>query len=308
MKKSRRIVVGFIIALTIVLIGALSVALYWSRVVGNGSIVFYGQVIDQSGQPIVDADIDADIAVAKLQDLMPSPRGSGLRRVSVHTKSDTDGWFAIRGIEGIRISQIRLSRNGLEEDKISVRMPGDLIYGPWWSDRAMYKADPGAPIVFRVWRNDVSPEIAMWESSGPASSRYKVDLLNPTSMWGGAGHGDIVVSVVANPRDAAPGSIKIRIAADADGGIQEATDLTVAVVPDDGYRQAYDYVIEASSGSPGGLKFYRRYYIVAHGRKIYGKLDFAIRSAPNMPIECRYVINTRGAREIGKWFEPVEVK
>lgn len=293
-----RIGLGLVIAVIALCIGAIY---FYDRIIGNTPITFYGKVIDQTGRPIQGVDVKADIAVARLVDLIPSPRRPGLSRITVHSHTDPSGMFQVRGVNGIRISGLQLYRDGVEQDRISWQVPGDLLFGPWWTDRGRYRPDASAPVVFRIWENDIEPRIVKWSSGCAATERHDIDFLNPESSGGSVRRGDLVIRYRMHDRDIPSGFIRLIIEARDKGGLQETNDVSVATVPDTGYVSSFQYVVDTNGFIDNQRTVLsKRFFVFARNGQIYGTFEINMKGVPNLPVYYHYVVNTHGGRDISE--------
>lgn len=122
----------------------------------HAPINLYGQVIDQHGNPVADADVQAHVATTPT---MQSNSGK-----KIHTKTDASGYFAIEGERGAsmyaRVKKAGFYRYfGTSIPAGKVGSEENFAYG-FDFGKGLHVANKRTPVVFHLWKADV-PRLAL---------------------------------------------------------------------------------------------------------------------------------------------------
>ncbi len=126
----------------------------WS--IYHAPINLYGQVIDQHGNPVADADVLADVTTSPT---MQSNSGK-----KIHTKTDASGFFAIEGEQGASM-YVKVTKAGFYRYYGTSIPPGkvgseeNFSYG-FDFGKGIHVANKRAPVVFHLWKAD-APRLAL---------------------------------------------------------------------------------------------------------------------------------------------------
>lgn len=270
---------------------------------------FYGKVVDQYGQPVVDATLEVEGGGRLL-----TP-GAGKARI----RTDAEGKFGVHMDGGSLIitnvlhPNIKfLFPNHLEAISDSGQ-GGVTFWGyqrmvggnePLWSD---YTEDN--PYIFQAWRIEPDELVANLKSDRDnfrvdcEGNTYSIDMLVPPRskkrlVLGGA-EGQLRVRLTCksdSPKQVADvWSAELEVI---DGGLLETNDRYMFKAPESGYSPSYRMgtQVEGSSDSGAGRK---KFYFMSNEGREYGSLIISIYPLPSRPIvSIQYNINPNGGRSL----------
>jgi hypothetical protein len=244
----------------------------------------YGKVIDQFGQPVIDAKVNAGTLLIKGFDR------SGGEEFS--TVTDTQGRFSFTGLHGARFG-LGFERLGYEYDP--------KRYVGWWDS---YKPDPDNPMVFHMWKlQGAEPMVHTSIQAGLAcdGTPRKFDPLT-----GRRDAGYLVATLTRNPVNIDPGkpfdwTLTLEIAG---GGLIPINDLYPDEAPADGYQSsvAINMPSDAKNWTPSVVL---SYYIF--DGKNYGRITINIMAnyqPPPTHFEIDSYVNPAGSRNLE--FDPAK--
>lgn len=193
-----------------------------ARVAAENStpIDVYGKVIDQSGQPVIDAKVKGGTLLIEGYD-----RSGG---EAFSTVTDTQGRFSFTGLHGARFG-------------LGIEKPG-YVYDPkrylgWWDG---YRPDPDNPVIFRMWKLQGAEPMKAYSISTSIpcdGTPTGYNLLTGQKMPAG---GDLVVKLMRNPINIDRSkpfdwSVTLEISG---GGLIDINDLYPNEAPADGYQSS----------------------------------------------------------------------
>ncbi len=221
----------------------------------NQSLDFYGKVIDQFGQPVVGAEVTAQIGLSM---------GAG----STHkAQTDANGYFQFTGLRGHSLNLVP-QKNGYQMEGHGIKGPN----GPETSsnDRgiyAMWKLKGPEPMIHNdLYNNKIQPD----------GRTYMIDFQKNQISEGTNSPGDMLVQIQRPPQ------IKPREKFDwsfvmtaIDGGFIEVTnDVYLNEAPEKGYQPQYEMKRYATNvinyASWPTFRTDRTFYLKSRGGKVYG--------------------------------------
>jgi len=213
----------------------------------------YGKVIDQFGQPVVDAKVNGATLL-----LMGFDHSGG---ESFPTTTDSEGRFSFTGLHGARF--------GLDIEKAGYKYDTQL-YVNWWNN---YKPDPDNPAIFHMWKLQGAEPLV--HTSIQAGLSCNGSPRNFDVLAGLRDAGDLVVTLTRNPVNidrSKPFDWTLTFGI-ANGGLIEITDLYPNEAPAGGYQPsvAINMPADAKNWTPSVVK---SYYI--YDGKNYGRITINI--------------------------------
>lgn len=260
----------------------------WQRAVetGNRPINFYGQVIDQDGNPL--SGVKATVVIQHLYLLAPAVMAG--KPICIERTTDLGGRFEIHGETGNGYGCV-VTKDGYESEP---------------NDRRSFASSNGSlqkPIIFRMWKTNIHEATITGDKNFqivPDGRAYFVNLIDGTISE--SGNGDLKVWV-KRPAQVALGQ-KYDWSCEMDainGGILQETDpySSMFIAPMDGYEQTFQFNQEIGSGW-GDSTGTKRFYVSLHDGKTYGRISVEIdayynKQIPGM-IHLSYAINPSGSR------------
>lgn len=257
----------------------------------NESIVFYGRVVDQSGNPIAGALVSGLVEV-----------NDGVRRgVDKATAvSDGNGFFTINGYKGKALN-IEVGKTNYLMTAANTR----YLYSALWPAPERHHPDTNNPVVIKMWKRQGSEALFKidqhYKFKYTDSSVY-IDLLSAKIVTNG---GHLKVDLKRSE-----GVVSLQTKKDwgvvveaLEGGLIR-TDPLVArktyAAPDAGYAQADSVIISTNLPSFWTSAVQRSYFLKLHNEKIYGKVDIslAINRSPDDFVSMRFegVLNTNSSK------------
>jgi hypothetical protein len=251
----------------------------------NIPIDFYGQTVDQNGNPLPDVGI-----AIRVRHWGANVFGSPIQ---LDRRSDSSGMFDIHDATGDSFSVESMGKAGYELE------PMRLTFGP--SGGA-----PGNPVIFKLWRNDIKEPLITGQRSveiAPDGRKYFIDITNGTVSETSEGSADISVWI-KRPPNVAPGQ-----RFDWSGGLQvlkggalreETLDAAMYVAPTDGYSNLVQFGEAANLNGWGGGFGSRRFYLSLNSGHQVGRITISLyayynRKTPGL-IRIEYAINPTGSR------------
>lgn len=248
---------------------------------------FYGRVIDQNGQPVVDAEVSLHIQVTQ-----------GWRKPA-KTKTDAQGLFQFTGIRGESVS--------VAPEKIGYQIQG---HGLGIKGKNGPETSPAHRAIFTMWKlKGPEPMIHREISSRqiiPDGRAYGLDLLHD-KIYEGTNAADLFIRIQrpaqVKPRDKYDWSFSMTAA---EGGFIEVTnDMYLNEAPATGYQPEYQmdrYATNFVNYSTWHLyRTDRTFFLKSREGQIYGhfqikELDPDYRGKAFIRID--YYINPNGSRNL----------
>jgi len=244
----------------------------------------YGKVIDQFGQPVVDATVNGDTL------LMISFERSGGETVS--TITDAQGRFSFTGLHGARF--------GLKIEKAGYKYDTQLNVN-WWNN---YKPDPDNPAIFHMWKlQGAEPMVSDSKFYGikPDGRFYTIDLINGTKTEGTTGQGDLIVQIIrpAQIQQGQKFDWSFTMQAN-DGGFIETTDPYLNEAPESGYQSQYTITMSANDPNWQEEVQDKTFYLESRNGTVYGQMRVTIIPNYNDTSVFKFesYVNPSGSRDL----------
>jgi hypothetical protein len=237
----------------------------------------YGQVVDQSGQPVVGVKVQGYVRV-------------GIGDDEEHdTDTDSQGRFHFLGLRGQGLG-IRLQKQGYEYGyKIPYRRPEN------------YLPDPNNPAIITMWKlRGAEPMVHIQINSDvPCDGSVKrFDLLSNKQN----NSGDLIVKLTRNPinidrRKPFDWSVTLEIT---NGGLQAVTNLYPNEAPAQGYQPSL--TLDFSTNAVGWKnEIHNMYYFKSNSGQVYGRIVIHIladRPRPPTYFDAEIYANPAGSRNL----------
>lgn len=224
----------------------------------NGrSLDFYGKVIDQNGQPVVDAKVKGYV--------MTGLGFDGTKETLHLTQTDAEGDFEFLGLHGIRLGV------GPEKEGYQFIQRGN---GNWSLDQ---KTDPGNRTIFHMWKFQGAEPIVAYSISTAIpcnGTPTSYDLLTGKKVSSG---GDFVITLTRNPVNIVRGqpfdwSVTLQIPG---GGLTDMNDLYPNEAPADGYQPSVTINMPANMQNWSPV-LNRSFYFEGGSGQTYGRMTINI--------------------------------
>lgn len=247
----------------------------------NVPIDFYGQTIDQDGNPLSGVQVKAIVRhwTASLQ-------GTSVR---VDRTSDSNGFFDIHDVTGDAFDLESMGKEGYELE------PGQRTFGP--SGGA-----PVKPVIFKLWNKlDKQPMVSGRDALDILADgrMYAIGITNNTMTEGNQGNGDLTVWV--KRPDGVTWSTRFDWSCElqiVNGGLCEELNQNspMYVAPTDGYTNGFHFDARNGWGKSTGT---RRFYLRLENGGRYGRASVEIlpyfdHQEPGL-IRIEYAINPTGS-------------
>ncbi len=249
----------------------------------NLAIDFYGQTVDQDGNPLPGVQIKMIVP-----HFLPGLEGMS---IPVNRTSDANGLFDIHdpNVTGDGIDMEHVSKEGYTLE------PMARSFGP-------VGGAAGNPMIFKLWRNDIKEPLITGSRALqylPDGRVYTIDITNGAITEGSLANGDITLwvrrpekIVLAQRFD---WSCELQLVS---GGLAEEPDLNSAmyVAPTGGYSNTFHF--DARNGwsdTTGARRFYLKLKKGEYGRASIEILAYYNKEIPGL-IRIAYAINPTGSR------------
>jgi len=257
---------------------------------------FYGQVIDQNGDPVAGADVQLMITLAQ--------GGPG---TSLATRTDAAGLFQFTGIKGESLN--------ITPEKAGYQIEG---HGLGLKGRDGPETSPENRVVYTMWKLKGTEPMLHQEFSArkmEADGRtYTIDLMKNDITEGTNTAGDILVQIKRPPQVKPRENFDWSFAMTAiDGGFIEVTnEIYLNEAPANGYQSRYEinrYATNVVNYSTYPLyRTDRTFFLKSRGGQIYGhfkitELDPAYRGGA-AALRIEYYLNPSGSRNLE--FDPAK--
>ena len=241
---------------------------------------FWGQVVDQNGQPVAGATIRATVTTLRMVKVE-----NGYREYEIlAAQSAPDGTFMFDGAEGFSLTIRELSKNGYvlpSAYQAGMRWEGARYFFRYKSIgnvQSVFHPNPSQPEVFHLWKlNKPEPLIMRGNWAGPYGEEFRIGDA-PTML------GNISIMVTQEGTDRLPEWVVTVSALEADGGVikAESTDIFMFQAPESGYTKSISFrygpdgtdAIKGEDGAPV------RFYVRSKGGRWYSARECAFFS-PN---------------------------
>lgn len=280
---------------------------------GMEDIDFYGQIVDQYGEPVTNASVGFSTGGAML-----AP-GKGIGKVSadeqgrfeIHSEGGSLSLFNIKA-PGINFSfpvptHIKNSRFGAHIKEMRFTGYQHNVGGndPLWTGTS-----PEKPYVFTAWRVDKYEKILVGDLNSyqfPDGRVYTFKLDKKKyeeRREEGSTDGHLFVSCTREPIERVQDHVDWQVTiTPVDGGIQTTDDLYLNLAPETGYQPSL--TIDMRKGSPDYKEslINQRYFFTAKSGQVYGSLYMHIEPNAKQGKKCRiditqYKVNLDGSRNL----------
>ena len=281
---------------------------------GMEDIDFYGQIVDQYGEPVGNASVGFSTG-----GVMLAP-GKGIGKVNadeqgrfeIHSEGGSLSLFNIKA-PGINFSfpvptHIKNSRFGahIKEMRFTGYQHNMGGNAPLWTGTS-----PEKPYVFTAWRVEKYEKVLIGDLNSyqfPDGRIYTFKLDKKKykeRREEGSTDGYLRVSCTRGPVKSIHDQVDWQVTiTPVDGGIQATDDLYLNLAPEAGYQPSLtvDMNTKGVSGSPPSLKN-QRYFFTANNGQIFGSLYLHIEPNAKQGKKCRidiaqYKININGSRNL----------
>jgi hypothetical protein len=251
----------------------------------NKAISFWGQVLDQNGQPI--SDVLITIQVRHWHYNPPADLDSDFAKHDLTT--DTDGKFEITGVNGDVLELEGMTKEGY---RLSPKTPHSL----GTSGGSLEK-----PVIFKMWKESANePLISGNHVFGiDLGKSYTLDLIQG-EKFAGETFGDLRVLITrlseVKPREKYSWSFSIEAI---DGGLLESDDEFMYLAPESGYEPKIERQFDPAD-SDWQREVSQQFFIRTRNGQVYGRVQATIYSDYNIhsAIELNYAINPNGSRNL----------
>lgn len=260
----------------------------------NRPIRFYGKVIDQDENPIPGVTVTLGIRTAK----EPIPGlVSDLFDYPVVT-TDAQGRFSLTDAKGALLTVKSLEKPGYEASPKTI----NKSYWYWRDPSEVFKPDPDAPEVFRMWKKEGAEKLVL-QGVGRAipydGTPTTFDLLSGQVTP----NGDVRVTLLRNPTQIQWGQRNYEWTATIEvpqGGLILSEDEQMFRAPEEGYQSKLVIHVPANDPDWNDTKDIA-VYLKLRGGKYYGRanLGFMVGSdRAGTPFKIRSAVNPSGSRNL----------
>ena len=236
----------------------------------NQQVRFYGQVIDQDGDPL--PDVKVRLSLKRTAETLPGMSRDVLDYID--ETSDAQGLFGLTGKSGSLLLVQSLEKSGYEAPYV-----GNRAY--WYEEIVAgrkFTPDEAKPELFRMWKKVGAERLAhadKFYGIVPDGRSYTVDLLNEKKIEGGAA-GDFKVSI-RRPQPVATGARYDWgcVVEGIGGGVIETQDEFMYRAPENGYLSRYEVNVSASDPQWSD-RAQRRLYLKSRNGSVYARMDVEI--------------------------------
>jgi hypothetical protein len=241
-------------------------------------IEFFGQIVDQTNVPVVDAEIRCG---------WTSIPGEPTER---QLRSDSNGRFELRGVRG-KVLTVRVAKDGYVSGE---KGQGGFEFAAFFEPN-FHIPDPTTPVIFRLWKLGDSEPMYFW---------YRGDDLTAdgTRQWfdvatGRKGGRDLAFSVTRS-NQTGPTQFDYTLMVEAPGGLVLTNDELMFKAPAGIYTQSLK--ITQKHGTPGyeqsqSLRFYLRTF---DGKFAAIKAKVSHFTVPGAQVQLAIYYNPSGSRNL----------
>lgn len=273
----------------------------------DAQILFYGKVVDQDGNPVSGAEINATVtyyAGLSTAKMFVVEGNDGERQLTINT--DSEGRFLISGGKG-RSLVITVAKEGY----VSPEYDSRYIYDP--EERNRHQPDPQKPVAFTLWKKTAGESLIESSASirieaDDVNRVYTLNLISNESFPSVSDQGDMVVEAYNEGRglDKETGryvrqkydwSVKLTLPG---GGLIETNDPYLYRAPLDGYEDTIAFYFDKKDPSwTIWVQDLNCYFRDKNGR--FGSMRLSIRANANGNVTLRFKeirVNPTGSRNL----------
>jgi len=254
----------------------------------NKPIEFYGQVVDQDGNPI--SGVKIKVKVRHWDVKVPAPFGDEVRMIPVEKATDLGGRFEIHDVTGDVFDIESIQKNGYA---LSPKTPNGFGFRGGSFEQ---------PVIIRMWKLGKPAKLVThrtlfgFQSDGRI---YTLDLLTDKKIESGNANGDLRIQFYRQsikPKETYPWTLEISAI---DGGLVETADEFEYIAPENGYQPQVTF--QMNSISPTAMPdLIKDYYFTSRNGQISGVVHLQIFSDYNgqsaILVESR--LNPSGSRNL----------
>jgi hypothetical protein len=255
----------------------------------NVPVDFFGEVIDQDGNPLAGARVQGGVLNAVV--IAPVPGGAQDKNIPIDQKTDSGGRFEIRDVLGRALQIESIQKDGYEVE------PG---YCPHSFGASV--GDYSNPAIFKMWRSDIHEQLVVGEKKFqiiPDGRPYFIDLMKGEISQ--TENGDLKVWI-KYPEQTVVGDQIYDWRCEVDvvsGGLCQSDSYSMFFAPTDGYVPTFQLQQNIKSGERGSIGNQKFYVNLRNGR-IYGRIQLDLITPYNSEtpglIRLSYAINPSGSR------------
>jgi hypothetical protein len=262
----------------------------------NIPVEFYGQFIDQNGNPI--AGVKMNVTIRQQYAVSAIERSSITKEIPLETTSAQDGRLAIRGEKGDSLHIDSIQKDGY---LLSPKIEKTYEYV---SSIEPFHFDPQNPVIIKMWKELPVKEqliIGSHVFGIDSGNVYTLDLIQG-KKFAGETAGDLRVTIT-RPTDAKPGnkyawSVLIEAV---NGGLVEAPsdDEFMYLAPASGYEPKFE--VELNPNDADWKKEINKWFFVrSRDSQVYGRIQVTVYPIYNVhsAVELNYAINPNGSRNL----------
>ncbi len=252
----------------------------------NKPIDFYGQIIDQDGNPISGVKVKATVRHIKV--IIPTAWGDEDQIIPIEKETGLDGRFEINGVTGVNGFNIEsIQKDGYEVE------PGLRTYRAVGSSLEQ-------PVIFKMWKTNIHEQLIMGEKKFqivPDGRPYFIDLTKGAIAESGEGDLKVWIQYTNQPIHGqfSDWSSEIDVV---NGGLQETDSYSMFSAPSEGYVPSFVWKNQIKGGQSGEIGE-RRFYLKLKNGQEYGRLTINLYAPYNDQIQglidIKYAINPSGS-------------
>lgn len=252
----------------------------------NKPIEFYGQVIDQEGNPLAGASVRGEVLHVKV--IVPAPWGDEDQIIPIEQKTDATGRFEVQGLTGRGLVIESLNKDGYEPE-------------PWQHSPGVTGGTFENPVIFKMWSTNIHEQLITGGKPFdiiPDGRPYFINLTDDTISESGSG--DLKVWIQYT-NQAVRGQL-YDWSAEIDvinGGLQESDSYSMFSAPTEGYVPSFVWKNQIKGGQRGSIGN-KKFYVMLNNGKIFGRIQIDLIAPFNDQtpglIRLSYAINPSGSR------------
>jgi hypothetical protein len=249
---------------------------------------FYGEVIDQDGNPIVGASVKGEVLHVKV--IFPAPGGAQDEIIPIDQETDQNGRFEIQGMTGRSVDIESIQKSGYEVEP-------DYCPHTFGTSSGTYEE----PIIFKMWSTNIREQLITGAKKFrivPDGKPYFIDLMKGEISQTESGNLKVWVKY---PQQTEQGkaydwSCEIDVI---NGGLKQGDSYSMFSAPADGYVPAFSLQQQIRNGQRGSIGD-KKFYVMLNNGKIFGRIQIDLIAPFNMGIpgliRLSYAINPSGSR------------
>ena len=245
---------------------------------------YYGKIVDQYGNPVVDADVTGYVTLLVGID-------SDEKREEHIAKTDSQGLFEFTGLRGASVSANAAKAGYTIDYRTGYKLP------------AGGKTKPDDRAILTMWRLKGADPMAHKKIEAGLScdgSPMTLDLLTGHRVPNG---GDVTLSLTRNPVNidrSKPFDWSLTLTV-TEGGLVVITDPYPNEAPAEGYEPSVTKTMHAGPPYFTGNKFDQSYYLKSRKGQVYGRMKVHISAdyqPPPARLEIEVFANPSGSRNL----------